>query len=153
VLVSGGWTFYKNPIFLFALLPVYAYKLLSAEPQTWGTLAHYSMEFAVILPISFIWFMRRFSAPWAWRIGLVGAVLAHLMNYMLLERRLSIWYIPEAFQWYSCSHYCDPTLYKEITEAAQRIHPRDIILTQFRFRPYFPLPDTSNPSNTEKRPT
>ena len=110
------------------------------------------MEFAVILPISLIWFMRRFSAPWAWRIGLVGAVLAHLMNYMLLERRFSIWYSPEGAQWYSCSHYCDPTLYKEITEAAQRIHPRDSTLIQPRLRPYFPIPDRHNPSNTDKRP-
>jgi len=153
VLVSGGWTFYKNPVFLFTLLPVYAYKLLTAEPQTWGTIAHYSIEFSVILPISLIWFMRRFSAPWAWRIGLIAAVLAHLMNYMLLERRLSIWYIPELFQWYSCNHYCDPALYKEITEAAQRIHPGDITLMQPRLRPYFPIPDGSNPSNTDKPST
>jgi len=114
---------------------------------------HYSIEFAVILPISLTWFMRRFSAPWAWRIGLIGAVLAHLMNYKLLERRLSIWYPPELFQWYSCNHYCDPALYKEITQAVQRVHPADIILTQPRLRPYFPMPDGSNPSNTDKPST
>ena len=151
VLVSGGWTFYKNPIFLFALLPVYSYKLLSAEPQTWGTIAHYSVEFAVTLPISLIWFMHRLSGRWIWITGLIAAVLAHLMNYMLLERRLSIWYIPEAFQWYSCSHYCDPVLYKEITEVAQRIHPGDSTHMQPRLRPYFPISDRRNPSSTDKR--
>jgi hypothetical protein len=153
VLVSGGWTFYKNLIFLFTLLPVYVYKLLTTDPQTWGTVMHYSMEFAVILPISLIWFMHRLSAPWAWRIGLIAAVLTHLMNYMLLERSFSIWYFPEGAQWYSCSHYCDPTLYKEIIEAAQRIHPGDITLMQSRLRPYFPIPDESNPSNTDKPST
>ncbi len=137
VLLSGGWTFFTNIPFLLILLPIYGYKLLSAEVQMWGTIGHYSIEFAVTLPLSLIWFMKRVSPQRIWIIGLAGSILAHFTNFLLMHQRFSIWYVPEATQWYCPEHYCDLSAYREVKEMAARVPSGFPIYVQPRLMPYF----------------
>jgi hypothetical protein len=137
IILSGGWTFlYNGLIFLFILLPVYIYKLLSMEPQMWGTMAHYSIEFAVVLPIALIWSMRNSLPKLIPLIGFIGAFMAHLTNYLLMEKRFSLWYYPQLMRWYSCEHYCPYEKYKSIRKAASLVPKEASYCTDIRHAPY-----------------
>ncbi|MCS7152908.1 MAG: DUF2079 domain-containing protein [Bacteroidia bacterium] len=125
VLWSGGWSFIFQPIALILLLPVYLYKMLSADYQLWGTLLHYNMEFAAVLPIAVLWAAERWRGQLSFWIALGGGALgAHAINLSLLDGRYSKWYDPERHRWYSQKHYCSPYSYKKIHEGL-RLIPRE----------------------------
>ncbi len=90
-LLSGGWVLFGVPAFIPAFLPVYAYKLLANDPQVWGTLCHYNMEFAVLIPLAVIWFASLQSSWYQVRILIVAAILVHFINGALLDYRKSVW--------------------------------------------------------------
>lgn len=125
VLWSGGWSFWFSPIWLAILVPVYLYKLLFSDPQIWGTLYHYSMEYAAILPIAVLWAVQRWRGTvWFW-VALIGSALAaHIMNLSLLDHRYSKWYGPDTHRWYSERHYRSFYCYPKIHEGLKLI-PRD----------------------------
>ncbi|MCS7188563.1 MAG: DUF2079 domain-containing protein [Bacteroidia bacterium] len=125
VLWSGGWSFAVEPAFLLLLLPVYLYKLLSADYLLWGTLYHYSMEFAAILPLAVLWTAERWKGRWPFYAVLVGGALgAHFMSFSLMDSRYSKWYDPLRHRWYSREHYCSPYSYWKIHEGLKVI-PRE----------------------------
>ena len=59
VLVSGGIALIYRPYFLIMLAPIYAQKLLSSSPSHWGVYAQYSIEFAPIICLAMIEWLRR----------------------------------------------------------------------------------------------
>ncbi|MEN3039998.1 MAG: DUF2079 domain-containing protein [Bacteroidia bacterium] len=139
VLWSGGWSFVFQPVFLLLLLPVYMYKLLSADPLLWGTLYHYGMEFAAMLPIAVLWSAERWrGSAWFWIFLVGGALGAHLMNISLLDSRYSKWYDPERHRWYSPKHYRSIYCYSKIHEGL-RIIPREAAVSAVsRLAPHIP---------------
>lgn len=141
ILVSGGWSFFINWAFMVMAIPVYLYKFLTTESQAWGTLVHYSVEYAVLLPLSVIWVMKQVAENKMWIIGLVSAFLAHFMNYSLTEERLSIWYFPEFTKWYSCIHYCRLEKYRSLKLAATYMPKDKPFYVEIRHMPYLDLPN------------
>lgn len=141
VLWSGGWSFAFQPLFLIMLLPVYLYKLLAIDYQLWGTLNHYSVEFAALLPIAVLWTAERWRGSWKFWGALVGGALgAHIMNISLLDHRYSKWYDPARHRWYKCEHYKSPQgyNYQKIHEGL-RIIPREAAVSATsRLAPHIP---------------
>ncbi|MCS7189033.1 MAG: DUF2079 domain-containing protein [Bacteroidia bacterium] len=122
VLWSGGWSFYAAPAFLWILLPIYLYKLLAANYFMWGTLHHYGLEFALILPLSVAWVARKSNRS-RWLLP-AGAILSCIMGLSLLGHRYSKWYEPERHRWYHSKHYCSEYSYARIHEGLQQIPPK-----------------------------
>lgn len=139
VLWSGGWSFFWKPIALILLLPVYVYKLLPSNYQVWGTLHHYSTEFAAMLPIAVLWAAERWKGHYTLWLALVGGALgAHVMNLSLLPGRYSLWYEKERHEWYRLYHYTSPYCYPRIHEGL-RLIPRDASVAALnRLYPHIP---------------
>ena len=118
-LLSGGWAIWWAPIFAWMFLPIFLYKMLAANYFMWGTLHHYSLEFAILTPILVVWAfrenpLRRFILP-------LAALLAQIMQLSLLDSRVSKWYAPERHRWYARQHYESEYDYATIHEALAQI--------------------------------
>ncbi|MCS7297204.1 MAG: DUF2079 domain-containing protein [Bacteroidia bacterium] len=139
VLWSGGWAFVFQPLFLLLLLPVYMYKLLASDYMIWGTLYHYSVEFAVILPIAVLWAAQRWKGNWrCWTLLAAGALGAHIMGFSLLEKRVSKWYEAERHRWYAPQHYHSPYNYSKIHEGLRLIPPQASVSAVSRLISHIP---------------
>jgi len=69
-------------------------------------------------------------------IGFIGAFMAHLTNYLLMEKIFSLWYYPQLMRWYSCEHYCPYEKYKSIRKAASLVPKEASYCTDIRHAPY-----------------
>ncbi len=139
VLIAGGWAFLWAVPFLWMLLPVYAYKLLSANYFMWGTVHHYSLEFALVLPLAVAWAAHKQLKPN--RFLAIGALLAHLLNFMLLDSRFSKWYDPERHQFYQAKHYLSEYAYKSIHEGLRLIPKEAPVSALACLLPHLPMRD------------
>ena len=63
VLVSGGIALIYRPHYLIMLAPIYAQKLLSSNPAHWGVFSQYSIEFAPIIALAMVEWMKGFEFP------------------------------------------------------------------------------------------
>ena len=61
VLVSGGIALIYRPHYLIMLAPIYAQKLLSSSPSHWGVYSQYSIEFAPIISLAVVEWMKGFK--------------------------------------------------------------------------------------------
>ena len=52
LLISGGWALLRSWPFLLMAFPLVAQKMLHSDSGKWGLFSHYSIEFAVILPLA-----------------------------------------------------------------------------------------------------
>lgn len=138
VLLAGGWAFFLGAWpFLWILLPVYFYKLLAANYFMWGTVHHYSLEFALVLPLAVAWVVyQRKMSP---RLLMIGALLSHATNLALLDSRLSKWYEPERHRFYQLKHYQSPYSYKAIHEGLQKIPPEAPVSALSCLLPHLPM--------------
>lgn len=137
VLFAGGWAFLLAWPFLWMLLPVYLYKLLSANYFMWGTVHHYSLEFALVLPLAVAWVVYRKKKSHRWLM--VGALLSHGLNIALLDSRLSKWYDPERHRFYQLKHYKSSYSYKAIHQGLQKIPPRAPVSALSCLLPHLPM--------------
>ncbi len=124
VLLTGGWTFFAYPVFLIALLPTYLYKTYAHSQNIWSILAHYNMEFAVIIPISVIWFFSHKGRKYSiWAVPLM-AIWVNVYNYFLFRNTFAYFRSEERQYWYDCRHYYSPNYawnYKAIRKALDKI--------------------------------
>lgn len=123
--------------FLWMLLPVYAYKLLSANYFMWGTVHHYSLEFALVLPLAVAWAAHKQLKPN--RFLAIGALLAHLLSFVLLDSRFSKWYDPERHRFYQAKHYRSEYTYKSIHEGLQLIPKEASVSALACLLPHLPM--------------
>ncbi|MCS7161725.1 MAG: DUF2079 domain-containing protein [Bacteroidia bacterium] len=137
VLWSGGWAFFIVPVGLVLLIPVYLYKLLASDLQLWGTLYHYSLEYAVMLPLVVVWAAGRLPYRPALVLGL-GAFAAHVLNLSLLSGRYSEWYTPEQHRWYSPAHYRSSFNYQKVHEGLRLIPPEAPVSAASRLLSHIP---------------
>lgn len=91
--------------------------MMAANYCMWGTLHHYSLEFAMLTPILVVWAFRenplsRFILP-------LAALLAQVMQLSLLDSHGSKWYAPERHRWYARQHYESEYDYATIHEALE----------------------------------
>ncbi|MFT5901435.1 MAG: putative membrane protein [Bacteroidia bacterium] len=61
VLVSGGIALIYRPHYLIMLAPIYAQKLLSSSPAHWGVYSQYSIEFAPVISLAIVEWMKGFQ--------------------------------------------------------------------------------------------
>ena len=61
VLVSGGIALVYRPQYLIMLAPIYAQKMLSSNPSHWGVYSQYSIEFAPIISLAVVEWMKGFQ--------------------------------------------------------------------------------------------
>lgn len=139
VLWSGGWAFFFQPLFLVMLLPVYLYKLLASDFQIWGILHHYSLEYAVILPIATLFAVSRWRGKPLYWIGLIGGIIgAHGISTLLHTHPYSKWYDATRHQWYKKEHYTSLYCYSLIHEGLKVI-PREVPVSAVsRLLPHIP---------------
>ena len=118
-LVSGGWAVFAAPVFIWILSPIFLYKMLSTNYFMWGTLAHYGLELALMVPILIAWVFRNHA--WRrWGVP-VTALLAHITQLSLLDSRLSKWYDPVRHRWYQKQHYESSYSYSAIHAGLEKI--------------------------------
>ncbi len=118
-LLSGGWAIWWAPILAWMFLPIFLYKMLAANYFMWGTLHHYSLEFAILTPILVVWAFR--ENPLRRFILSLAALLAQIMQLSLLDSRVSKWYAPERHRWYARQHYESEYDYATIHEVLAQI--------------------------------
>jgi uncharacterized membrane protein len=122
VLVSGGLALLFKPNYLIMLIPVFAQKMLSKDPLLWGTLYHYSIEFAPIISIAlFDWTNSFNNRKIGYSIAILFMLLTSLSSMRLMDHRKSIWFNPVNMQFYSKKHYDRSLNFKEIYGALKLI--------------------------------
>jgi uncharacterized membrane protein len=138
VLLTGGWTFFAYPIFAFMLLPTYMYKMYADSANRWSILAHYNMEFAVIIPIAVVWFMSHRGRRYAgWGMPVI-AIFTQIYNHVLFRNTFAFFVSPERQYWYDYIHYCNPLYdYEAITSALKQIPDTATVSTTTRLNPHF----------------
>jgi uncharacterized membrane protein len=156
VLLTGGWTFFTYPIFLFMLLPSYLYKMYPNSSNIWSILAHYNMEFAVLIPLSVIWFMSHRGRRYAlWGMPLM-AIFTQVYNLYLFENTFAFFVSPDRQHWYRCIHYYNPSYeYEAITSALRQIPDTATVSATTRLIPHLSrapeliywFPDVCGPNN------
>ncbi len=125
------------PLLIIPIIPVMAYKSLAFDYQTWGILRHYSMEYAVYIPLAFvIWLTTKSERN---RIYLYAPVvlMTHVWMLYLMRNTVSKWYNPEQMVWYSCEHYTSPYDYKRIHEGLAVIPETSYVTAVSRLLPHF----------------
>lgn len=122
VLVSGGLALIFKPSYLIMLIPIFTQKMLSKDPLLWGTLYHYSIEFAPIISLAlFDWVNSIHNKKIGYSIAIVFMLLTPLSSLRLMDHRKSLWYDPVKMQFYSKKHYDRSLDYKEIYKALKLI--------------------------------
>jgi uncharacterized membrane protein len=122
VLISGGLALIFRPYYLIMLIPIFTQKMLSKDPLLWGTLYHYSIEFAPIISLAlFDWINSIHNRKIGYPVAILFMLFTALSSLRLMDHRKSIWYDPVKMQFYSDKHYDRSLNYKEIYKALKII--------------------------------
>jgi uncharacterized membrane protein len=98
VLVSGGLALIYRPHYLIMLAPIYAQKLLSANPSHWGVFSQYSIEFAPIIALAFVEWIQHFPFV-KWKLPMLIGTIATATFFNWHPTRPNTGF-------YQAAHYC-----------------------------------------------
>jgi hypothetical protein len=138
VILRGGWAFGWMPLLLIPIIPILLYKSLANDYQVWGTLFHYSMEYAVYIPLALAIWLAQVPKNRRALLAMMAVLMTHVWNLRLMEKRVSKWYSPEQMLWYECVHYVSPYRYEEIHKGLAIIPDRSYVMAVTRLLPHLP---------------
>ncbi|RMF52694.1 MAG: DUF2079 domain-containing protein, partial [Bacteroidetes bacterium] len=140
LLGSGGWSFFFVPLYLILAFPAVLYKVLSAGPAQWGTLAQYSVEFVPLLPLAVLHATERWKEKRRlfWFGLAAGAIGAHSINFAMMNHPYSIWFVEENNVWFSWKHYSPVYSYSCVHEGLALIPREASVAASSRLLPHIP---------------
>lgn len=105
LILSGGYILFRKPAFLWMSIPIFAQKFLSSEPSIQGINYQYSIEFAPILAVASIHFIKSIE-PKKQFISLfflvLGAAIAAIFNSSMYSGKK---YTTIQMAFYNLQHY------------------------------------------------
>ncbi len=121
VFLCGGYALLKRPSFLVMLIPIYAQKMFNDDQAKWGTICHYSIEFAPIITIAFYLWIVSYSIETRKVLATFGLSLCLISIFLLIQERSSKWFNKDEFHMYEARHYETSYNVSEINEALKLI--------------------------------
>lgn len=124
MLVSGGWLFFKRPLFLLMAMPIIAQKMFSSNPSMWGISMHYSVELMPLLSLALVDVAASYTKNKQKWLILAITILTILATISSLERRVSTDFNKTSCNFYIKKHYVNNVSREELLDAINVI-PKD----------------------------
>ncbi|MBP6313119.1 MAG: DUF2079 domain-containing protein [Flavobacteriales bacterium] len=141
ILLSGAWALIRSWPFFLMTLPLLAQKMLHEDYTKWGLFAHYSIEFAVLLPLAIITVILQFRSPALQRTlgGLSLLLTISATLYVLefpLEHNEGKDSAHDRLRFYQARHY-EPYLDQSAIHEAMALIPKNTsVSTAYPFVPH-----------------
>ena len=140
LLFSGGIVLVVRPLYLLMLLPILAQKFMSDEYGMWGINNQYSIEFAPILSLALIEFIKMFK-KYKFIIAIVFMTTTIIATISTINHRKSKWYSNINTNFLHKKHYCSRLKITNLNKGLKEIEESDVVSTVSILAPHLAFRD------------